>query len=134
MIETLLTARAIYGVRSPGELEVRQRQMIAKMWRHGIQIAQSTRATPCHAYVDAGRWLVDCECGSGVGIDPRWPEARCLGCGAVIPVSLIQFPEDQARAHIEAILTKRPHLGTRNWQPGETVESLRAENLAHGVE
>jgi hypothetical protein len=31
------------------------------------------------------------------------------------------------------LLRRRPEAPTRNWEPGETLEDLLAENVAHGL-
>jgi hypothetical protein len=57
----------------------------------------------------------------------------CLSCGnqdingrwrAVV------LPADPGA--IEALLVKRPRLINRYWSPGESIERLRAENIALG--
>lgn len=37
------------------------------------------------------------------------------------------------RARIEALLLARADPSTRNWKPGETLDDLATENVAHGV-
>lgn len=92
------------------------------------------------------RWVADCpNCSSAIGA-PRscavgeelfgWiiameigdPLVRCWDCGAAI--GPIIWPNDPQG--IEAILSFRPDPATRNWEPGETLEQLLAENVAHG--
>lgn len=80
------------------------------------------------AHVGAGAWRVLCRCGEAPPADPEWRLACCSGCGAIYEGVL--FPEDIAA--IEAVLLKRPNHVHRNWRAGETVESLTAENVAHG--
>jgi hypothetical protein len=43
----------------------------------------------------------------------------------------VTWPTD--RAEIERILMDRPDPATRNWLPGETLQELVIENLAHGI-
>lgn len=92
------------------------------------------------------RWVVDCTtCSSALGVPAaatdgpelaRWAitlkvgdaETRCWDCKSAI--GPIRWPNDPAG--IEAILSYRPDPATRNWEPGETLEDLLAENAAHG--
>lgn len=89
------------------------------------------------AYVNHGRWCVDCpQCNTGWLADSATPlllldakgvrHAQCY-CGAGIAA---QFPPDKDA--IDAQLGNRPEAN-RNWRPGESVIDLRIENAAHGV-
>jgi hypothetical protein len=77
------------------------------------------------AYVNHGRWVVDCP-------TPYCNEAHlagpvtCSGCGRSYGPT---FPED--RVLIDAALSRRVVVETRNWLPSETVANLEAENAAH---
>lgn len=88
------------------------------------------------AYAEAnwGRWIARCPrpwCTNALAVDPGQQTFRCEyrvgGCGWDSPVS---WPADPDA--IEALLIMRPAAQTRNWQPGETLEDLLAENAAHG--
>jgi len=98
------------------------------------------------AYVNHGRWVVDCECGNAVEAvtDPlpyqirigqkKWrcepwtPEAHPDGfCGSRYTVL---WPRHADR--IMAILKHRPRASNQNWMPGEPLSLLVAENLEHG--
>jgi hypothetical protein len=90
---------------------------------------------PIEATINHGRWLAACEaCGSAETLWIRHPVFMCQHCwnhahdGRWRPV---RFPAD--RATIERVLLLRPQADNRNWLPGETVESLEAENEGHGV-
>ena len=82
------------------------------------------------AYLNHGRWVVDC---------PRdgCPESHhadadlfvCANCGLT---SKVEIPVE--RAEIDRLTGLRPVPQTRNWQPGETLESLVEENRAHGLD
>lgn len=86
-------------------------------------------ATIGGARVNWGRWIVDCQvCPSGMAVSPGTPGTRCLDCGSLI--GPIAWPADPDG--VEAILSQRPDPNTRNWEPGETLENLLAENAAHG--
>jgi len=91
-------------------------------------------------YHNWGRWVADCPqsgCPNAEhygepsgsprgGLELEW--FRCSFCGwtgrAVWPDNL---------SGIEKVLRLRPVPSTRNWLPGETVETLVAENLEHGI-
>lgn len=79
-----------------------------------------------------GRWIVDCGsqfCTSALQLVPGTPIMRCWDCGWV--TEQIVWPD--AADMIETILMMRPLEWTRNWEPGETVADLIAENLQHGI-
>lgn len=80
------------------------------------------------AYVNHGRWLVQCSCGNGAFTHPEWRVACCAECGAVFRG--VVFPEN--RAEIEAVLLKRPMRKSHNWD-GEPLLALKAENVLHGI-
>lgn len=80
------------------------------------------------ARVEHGRWIADCPCGAGVAVHPTWSETGCLECGRWWPVMV---PSEWDA--IESVLLARPKRDTRNWLTLETVEKLRAENVAHGL-
>ena len=111
-----------------------QRAMIGALPKLGEDAAKPAT----FAYVNHGRWLVDCPfCGStqiAAKSDRRFLCAGADGCanaqvgGAYIPVV---WPKDADR--IEAELLQRPTPNNRNWMPGETVKDLRRENAEHGV-
>lgn len=93
-----------------------------------------TRSSPeVLAHVNHGRWLGDCPfCASSQHVSKRDPWFFCAAClnAAVdhhaVPV---EWPKDADA--IEETLRERPFVTTRNWRPGETVASLRAENRQH---
>lgn len=99
--------------------DVHQRAMQAK----GERVLEMTASRA--AYVNWGRWVVDCECnGSGLS-DRTIKQARCFDCGRVYNVT---FPKRAAQ--IEKVLLERPDPSTRNWA-GETVQALLDENVMH---
>jgi hypothetical protein len=98
------------------------------------------------AYMNHGRWVADCPagnetqletftcgtCGYSALVDTGHAYIECLAHGW----HSVRFPAE--RKEIEAVLRERPVdelTGAKhaNWRPGETVESLRAENVGHGV-
>ena len=76
------------------------------------------------AFVSAGRWVADCECGAGIGCpDPAWgTHGVCRDCRARYA---LVWPDELAE--IEAALEARP-LRNQNWKPGESVGALLREN------
>lgn len=82
------------------------------------------------AYVNHGRWLVDCPCGESCSTSPAWGMACCLGCGAIFEA--IEFPPARMRQDIEHLFEPRT-MAQRNWYWRESVEQLAAENIAHGL-
>lgn len=70
--------------------------------------------------------------------DPDWKEARCLSCGNTYPS--VVFPTDWPA--LEVALSKRPNPAHRHStdllvdgsRKALTVEDLRAENVALGLE
>lgn len=79
-------------------------------------------------WVNGGKWTVTCACGDCPMACPEWDEVRCFLCGAVYR-NLIWPPQREA---LERLLVKRP-AHVRAWFPGESLDDIRAENLAHGV-
>ena len=83
------------------------------------------------AYMNWGRWVVDCPAGCG-GAELA-SSNRCASCGEEYRVD---FPPE--RQAIERLLALRPETkkgvaSHRNWRPGETLADLRRENIEHGV-
>lgn len=89
-------------------------------------------ATPMVAYVNHGRWLVDCTCRNGVPVTPvslSKPEAVCLSCGTVW--TSISLPGDLAA--VERALLDRARDVDRNWQAAQSAEDLRRENIEQRI-
>ena len=94
------------------------------------------------ARINHGRWLVDCSgCNSALVIHLGQLVFMCVECGndhnggkwlrVTVPAN---------REAIETELLKRPWSGrnpasaiNRNWEPGETVATLKQENTDHGI-
>ena len=94
------------------------------------------------ARINHGRWIADCPgCNSALVIDLSEPVFMCVECGnAGNGGKWFQVTVPRNRAAIEAELLKRPMNGrnpaeavNRNWEPGETVATLRQENIDHGI-
>jgi hypothetical protein len=95
------------------------------------------------AYLNHGRWVADCPrpgCANAemAGLDGKGHPGglgdwfRCRpeegGCGLRCEVIWPGNVED-----IEALVIPRPLPATRNWNPGQSLHELLAENLEHGV-
>jgi hypothetical protein len=120
----LLRVQHVYkGLRGPGTLVAFHK---AKLREHGLP-AQHEEREQLVAYVNHGRWVVDCPCGAGVAVDQAAP-ACCFQCGGVYP--RILWPAERELQAIEALLQERPRKN-QNWEPGETPDKLRAENVRH---
>lgn len=85
-----------------------------------------------------GRWIADCPaCPSAVALSPGMDTAVCWDCGE--KVDPILWPADPDG--IETLLSMRPAfvkddngswICPRNWEPGETLNDLLADNVTHG--
>ncbi len=78
-------------------------------------------AEDCLAWLTADKTVCDCH-------DDQVCDHQQIPCGQ--PVEVV-FPED--RETIDQLTTLRPKRANRNWQPGETLDDLKADNLRHGV-
>jgi hypothetical protein len=86
---------------------------------------------PRRAYINHGRWVVDCTKCKGAGVASREMQVSCcFDCGQIY--TSVTFPRNASR--IEAVLLKRSDPATRNWTSGETLKSLHAENKTHGIQ
>lgn len=130
MVPFLLTPREHHNVSSLEEYRERQAAHIAERRRRGARYEVHEVDTPIAARVDAGTWLVDCECGAGNATDPAWGQACCFGCGAIH--TAVVFPEPNAREAIELLLVQRPRPIDRAWRPEESLVDLMLENRNHG--
>lgn len=85
-----------------------------------------------YAEVNHSRWIARCPfCAGAMYVAPGL-EFFCVDClmaGNDGHAMRVVFPAERAR--IEALLAARPQRANRNWQPGESVEELEAENAAH---
>lgn len=84
-----------------------------------------------HAYYNWGRWVADCpdpHCSNAEQVDPPGEVLVCSFCLRSWP---LVWPDNGPA--IEAVLALRPVPATRNWLPGESLATLKAENVAHLV-
>ena len=129
-IPFIATAREQHLVRTPDDYLRKHAAFIERQQRAGARYAVHDSAAPVVAWVDHNEWKVLCGCGAANATHPEWGLACCYGCGAVHRT--VVFPADVAG--IEAALLKRGRPSERHWFPGETVDTLNAENIAAGIE
>jgi hypothetical protein len=98
-------------------------------------------AAPLVGRVNHGIWIASCACGARGAPTPGGvvfldqPVIWCLRCqngGTGRGWRSVTVPPDEERRRIEAILLCRPNVEDRNWEPGETIADLLAQNAAHG--
>ena len=94
------------------------------------------------AWINHGIWLVNCRgCNDALFINWSEPIYMCPICAnADNGGKWLRITIPTNRAAIETELLKRPwggrnpaHAINRNWQPGETVATLKKENTDHGI-
>ena len=94
------------------------------------------------ARINHGRWLVDCAgCNSALVVDLTELVFMCVECGNNHNEGKwLRVTVPKNRKAIETELLKRPWNGrnpasavNRNWEPGETVATLKQENTDHGI-
>ena len=111
----------------------RQLTIIPAMAKRLLPQGGMADAAPLKARVNHGRWLVDCEC-SGAEIAFDECVFMCQSCWNAQhkhQYRPVLFP--QGRQAIEQTLLQRP-VPNRNWEPGDTLTQLKAENEAHKEE
>jgi hypothetical protein len=98
-------------------------------------------AEPLVARVNRGIWIASCSCGArglpapGTVVFLDVLIGWCVRCGnkpwdgGWRPITA---PPEAERHQIEAVLLCRPNVGDRNWEPGERVADLLAQNATHG--
>lgn len=102
------------------------------------KLGQLDTTVTAFAYVNHGRWIVDCPFCTSAQIaaktDHRFLCAGDGGCGnAQVGGAFVNVTWPKDTDKIEAVLCLRADPNTRNWLPGETVKDLRRENVEHGV-
>lgn len=84
------------------------------------------------AYVNHGRWVVDCpDCRNAQLVCRTDLRFLCNECGNIAAGKLwrtVIWPASSAT--IEKLLEDRPHQ-YQNWNPGESMENLAMENLEY---
>lgn len=125
------TSRDQYLVRDEPRLRAKHAAHITKLVRAGSRIRVHEVQGDKRARVNHGVWLVDCECGAGVAVDPTFSAGYCFGCGAI--QTTVIFPDSDDRLNIEHILLSRSMVANRNWEPTETLTDLAIENAERKV-
>lgn len=95
------------------------------------------------AEVNHGRWIAKCplvyagvRCSGAELVSVTSGLFFCCGCrnAAVGHAYLrVSMPNARSRAAIDRTLTSRPLEESRNWNPGEKLATLEAENRERGV-
>ncbi len=125
------TARDVFLVRSEDQMREKFLAAIAKRASMGERIETHEVFAQKDAQINHGRWLIECECGSGVAVDPEFDNGYCFGCGAIH--TSIAFPGADDLQEIQHSLLDRPKSINRNWVPSEPVSDLIDENVKRGV-
>ena len=79
---------------------------------------------PIDAYINHGRWVINCECNGGGLTSPTFKVSCCFDCGR--RYTNVVFPNDAKK--IEKELMKRREQHHRNWM-GESLKVLTRESL-----
>jgi len=136
----MITANMFFNrMRYPGDVPIgsweayRQLVIVPELGVLLIREQGYDEGPPLKAYINHGKWLVKCECG---GCEKVWEEGwmmcrACLNTAHGHRYRQTVFP--RIRKAIEMLLIQRP-LANRNWQPGETLVQLKAENKIHKEE
>ena len=119
----------VYKLPSGELFEVRSAEDY-RMWHLFVVTAKQgeTWASPesAVAYVNFGRWLVNCHwCKKGVLTRPDWALACCAECGAYYTADKLTFPSD---SRIEELLRLRPNRDNQHWDDKQTADDLLREN------
>jgi hypothetical protein len=116
-------------------------EAVAATLGRGRKPVQGNAEGEAYAVANHGRWIVRCPfvyagepCTGAERASRNDPRFWCCECanfavgGKWLPVV---WPESAAQ--IELVLSKRAAAKTRNWEAGEPLTHLLAENEAHGV-
>lgn len=119
--------------------DIRLGPMLRRATPCGVVVPPSSevaKADALLARVNHNRWIVDCpDCN---GAEFVWLDQLVMMCQSCWNSSVggkwrrVRIPADVQQ--IEAALEKRHAPQNRNWEPGETVADLKADNRAHGLE
>ena len=80
------------------------------------------------AYLNHGRWVVDCPDPDCAGAELAREVFVCSNCKRTTEV---EWPDDKSLIDNATAVRSVPQ--TRNWRPGETLDDLNRENEMHGV-
>ena len=103
-----------------------------------------------YAYLNHGRWIAGCPvCNGALAVEPGRVAWDLYEDNGVPTISMtdgsvfvcfdcrtdhgeLQWPTPAQFDAITSSVSVRP-IPNRNWMPGETVATLRAENIEHGL-
>jgi hypothetical protein len=126
------TARDQHRVKDESGLKAKQAAFVAKQIAGGMRsIRIHESAEPKAAKINHGVWLLECDCGAGVAVDPSFSAGYCFGCGAIH--TRVEWPAPEDRLNIEHVILARPKTVNRNWDPDETLIDVLVTNVDHGV-
>ena len=107
--------------------------MVMARWK--MRVNWNTVGGSIGAEIVRSSWRVSCPfCAGAIVINPN-DLFFCPDCAMQanqFKPMVVVMPN--YRAEIERLLLKRPDPTRRNWLIGETIEQLRMENIAHGIE
>jgi len=84
--------------------------------------------------VNHGRWIVRCPWCPSASFAREDGWFFCSDCGnSGVYRKHVRAPFPKQRKALETALSSRPNPINQNWRRGESVESLRAENVIYGV-
>lgn len=100
-----------------------------------LPITSVASDAPVKARVNHGRWIADCPvCGGAEFVWLDTPLLLCQSCwNAAVGGKWRTVKIPREAAQIERLLSVRPNVIHRNWEPGETLLQLQQENAAHGL-
>lgn len=132
------------GILKQQRLEVFRKGMPVSSFKLGdaaspldVGLQTQINAAPLATLGWQGRWIVNCpnpDCMGAEYLDPENLIFMCCSCWNEEHGHSwlkVQIPTG-SRKEIERLLILRPGRN-RNWIPGESVASLRSDNIAHGV-
>lgn len=99
-------------------------------------LSEVSTAAPLTAWLQEDRWVAVCpDCGRNAQL--VWEETPlylCCACwNAAVGGTWRRVVWPKERKAIERIVGMRHLAANRNWQPGESLNLLRAENIEHGL-
>lgn len=113
--------------------EYRLSMLVKAMGRKLLKEQGVDEGEPLKAYINRGRWIIQCECG---GAEYAWDDGlfmcqSCFNSNNGHKYRKFVFPRNRVR--IEKLLLVRP-LTNRNWFANEPISNLEAENVEHAAE
>jgi hypothetical protein len=113
-------------VRSAADYDAWHKHAIAS---RGVAMRSESDETVI-ARVNHGRLIAICpSCECGMFVLRAEPMACCAECGNLY--RSVEMPAELST--LAALLLARPKREHQNWQPTETIDDIRRENLEHGV-